>query len=109
MTNIDGNVGPVWVVHQLGSSYSQSEVPRDVERYDTLDKAIGAADDRHNVGHWQPQDFAYANREPDRALTPNVDGDLLDVYLADPSDEMDYVPDARYERDESGELRPLNY
>lgn len=87
----------VWGVWNGGTesmSYAESEIPRDVEYWENVEDAKEALFDRYRYGHWQRQYFGYVNKDREMVLTPAVGEDCeIWVWLADPSDQSDPIPD----------------
>lgn len=94
---------PVWTIWHGGGNYSRSDI-EDVETWPSIEDALTEADNRKRVGHHFACDFAYAHKEPQRALTPCVDeSSRVEVFLVDPVTDYDgsTIPDCVYEWDEN--------
>ena len=86
--------GPIYVVWHGGSSYAAPHIPEDVERFDTLEDACIEADNRMRCGATFANTFRYINKPEENVLTPVVGTDSrMEVFLADPSDVIDHLPD----------------
>lgn len=57
-----------------GTNYALGDY-HSVERFTSVEAAGQALYDRATHGHWQPQDFHYANGTIERTLTPCADSD----------------------------------
>lgn len=92
----------VFVVWHGGAGYSASELPRDIESFESLTFARNALLNRYMSNGRYRETFRYVNRPHDEVYAPGVDLDsIFDVYLADPTNTDDAYPDWRYELRES--------
>lgn len=79
---------PVWCLWHGGHSYAVPEIPRDVERFESIDDALAACESR------------YANRDRSTPCVDETSG--MAVYFADPSDSRDPYPDELIDRGRHG-------
>lgn len=75
-----------------GNGYALSDVELDMERFDSLQEAKDALNDRYHDGYSFRQPFDYVNREPEKVLTPAVGADSC-IHLFATSDGDPALPD----------------
>lgn len=78
-------------------NYAPSEVPRDVEQFDTIEDACQALESRYVMGHSWLQTFNFVNRPTEHVYTPVVGVDTsISLFAVDPSTFTDWSePDWR--------------
>jgi len=66
-----------------GGSYGPSDPVTDLERFESVEDALDAMDNRRDNGYVTPQRFEFVNRTPESTLTPCVDeSSSIHLYLA---------------------------
>lgn len=96
---------PIFGLWHGGPNYGPSYLADHLEVFHDVEDAEDAMSGRARNGHWQPQDYIYANGERGMTLYPNVRGSWLELYFTDPRDMLgDATPDLILEQGEEDEI-----
>lgn len=76
-----------------GASYSEGEIPNDLEEFRSMMEAVRAFEDRYNSNGSYMLDTYYVNRENKPVYFPTVSEDsTMKIYLYDPRESDDGNP-----------------
>jgi hypothetical protein len=93
----------VWALWYGGASYAQPYLAEHLEIFESIEDALDALREREHSNGRSQLTVRYANGTEEYVYFPVVEGSSLEIFYADPREDTDAMPDARWELDPEGD------